>query len=220
MAKLIAWGSLVVLTLWWNVGSPAYATEPPIQQPEVSVQPRLGGAEVVYQVSDGISRITWTVFKTKLNEGIIKQESQAAEPLAAQLPLISALLRKVLEDKSVAANFHTLGVGNLDSIDGMSEKLALAAHQSPDWNSAKGQPRTSLLNNFVLNLLKTDHFYDQLQKVFQTFHRTVTVVGVEQVQVSKAGDLSFFDRLRRAGIRKSDRVPYNGVVSLSITSSP
>src|SRR5258706_4495461 len=84
--------------------------------------------ETIYSTEAGSCRISWTVYETEINRGVIRHRSTCTLPLADQAPLIAKVLHKVKES---GAAFRTLSWGRL-SPDGprddtMAARLALAA---------------------------------------------------------------------------------------------
>jgi hypothetical protein len=75
---------------------------------EIAVERRPDLGETRYTIASGACRIAWTVYATELNRHVIHQHAVCALPLAEQVPLISKLLRRVIESDAEPARFRTL----------------------------------------------------------------------------------------------------------------
>ena len=64
--------------------------------------------ETDYTIVSGDCRITWTVYHTEANRGVIRHRSDCGLALAEQAPLIGKVLRKVMAADAEAAAFRTL----------------------------------------------------------------------------------------------------------------
>ncbi len=180
---------------------------------DVLVEHDAGLQETHYTVAAGNCRIIWTVPANEVNRGGIRHRPDCGLPLAEQAPLIRKLLRKVLASDPLAREIHTLGWGRLYP-DGardltMPARLALAALRSPEWDAARGAPRGGNINEWVRKLANESRIYDELRPVFSESGLEIEISSVEKVLVSPAGALPFFEKLREAGTREQDKVPFD-----------
>jgi len=183
---------------------------------EVIVKELTATKETVYSIEDGACEISWTAEHTKLNQHVIQQRSTCELPLSAQLLLIEKLLVRALEDKETASNFKTLYLGGLRSYPEMRERLAVLAKRSPEWDLAKGRPKSGWIDAFFVKLANQQEFLAGWQELFQRHGLRIKVSAVEKAEVSDAGSLSYFKDLERAGIKASDRVPSNCLTGFTI----
>ncbi len=182
-------------------------------QGEVVVEHNAELRETDYRIVVQDCRITWTVYSSEVNSGVIRHRSDCALSLGEQAPLIAEVLRKVLEVQGEAAPFRTLSWGRLfpdgsrDST--MAARLAVAAKRSPHWDSARGRPRNGDVNGSVRTLANDAGIYEELRPVFAQAGLELRLSSVEKVLILPAGQLPFFERLRNSGVRPADRLPFD-----------
>jgi hypothetical protein len=174
--------------------------------------------ETTYRATEGSCSVSWTVYHSKVNEGVIRHNSNCPWPFGAQAELISAILGSALKDADVARTFHTLFVGAIQSSSEMSVRLAILASRSPDWNTSNGQVKSGTINRFITRLANDGQLYREWDNLFRSFGRTVRVSGVENVSVSRAGDLPKFTELARQGLKRNSWVPHNALVWLAVSA--
>ena len=182
-------------------------------QDEVVVKDDPEYRETDYTIVSGDCRITWTVYRSEANRGVIRHRSDCGLALAEQAPLIGKVLRKVMAADAEAAGFRTLSWGRLYP-DGardltMPARLALAAKRSAEWDAAKGAPWGGDVNGWVRKLANESPIYEELRPVFSQSGLDIRLASVEKVLVQPAGRLAFFEKLREGGVRASDRVPFD-----------
>jgi hypothetical protein len=180
---------------------------------DVVVARNPGLQETVYTVSSGDCRVSWTVYGSETNRGVVRHWSDCGLALAEQAPLIGKLLRKMMESGTPAEELRTLSWGRL-APDGardltLSVRLAMAAKRSADWDPARGMPRGGDINGWVRALANEDSIYDELRQVFREAGLQIHLASVEKVLVEEAKRLPFFDRLRATGVQPEDRVPFD-----------
>lgn len=182
-------------------------------QDEVVVKDDPEYRETDYTIVSGDCRITWTVYKTEANRGVIRHRSDCGLALAEQAPLIGKVLRKVMATDVEAAGFRTLSWGRLCP-DGardvtMPVRLVLAAKRSAEWDAVKGAPRGGDVNGWVRKLANEALIYEELRPVFSQSGLDLRLSSVEKVLVQPAERLAFFEKLREGGVRAHDRVPFD-----------
>jgi hypothetical protein len=165
-----------------------------------------------YTVAAGDCRITWEVYGSEANRGVIQQRSDCGFTLGEQAPLMAKVLRKVMQSKG-AAEFRTLSWGRLYP-DGardatMAVRLALAAKRSAEWDTARGAPRGGNINNGVRKLANDALIYEELRPVFREAGLEIRLASVEKVLVLPAGTLPFFEKLREGGAQARDKLPFD-----------
>jgi hypothetical protein len=184
-----------------------------MQQDYIVVEPDPELQETTFAILAGDCRISWTVYGSDANQGVIRHRSDCGLPLGEQAPLIGKLLRKVMESGTDAAGFRTLSWGRLYP-DGardatLSVRLALAAKRSADWNPITGMPRGGDINGWVRKLANEAVIYDELRLIFRESGLEIRLSAVEKVLVQKAKLLPFFAQLREAGVRPDDKLPFD-----------
>jgi hypothetical protein len=181
---------------------------------DVTVERDSSGLTVRYRTAEGACVVQWIVTGSK---GVIEHRPDCPGSFSRQLGPMSKLVARVFAEPGAAGTLQTVFIGGLTGLPELSARLASAATQSAGWDTAGGRPRSGLLNPFVATLLQDGRVLAQWQDVFATVQKQVRVSSVEQVQVSRAGDLPFYELLEKAGIPPSARVPYNGIVWLSLS---
>jgi hypothetical protein len=200
-------GSLTALvTLLGGCGDRGRAPAPVSASPLVSVEEDDASRETRYTIKSGECRITWTVFRTEANLGVVRHRADCALGLGEQAPLIAKLLEK-------AGTFHTLMWGRLYP-DGAREatmalRLAVAARRSEDWDVVKGRPKRGDVNAWARKTMEGSRVYEELRPVFGARGLDIRLASVEKVLVQEAGKLTFFDELSAAGVGVADKVPFD-----------
>ena len=182
-------------------------------QVKITDQPDL--QQTVYEIAAGRCRVQWIVEHSEINRGIILHRCSCDLPLSEQGAAISKLLETVSAQEP-EASFRTLFVGRLSSFPGLSERLASTAAHSQAWDAENGRGRSAQTSRAVAALGKEAGLFKDWQTVFRRFGRHVVFSSVEEVQVSRAGDLPFFKQLQQQGVSGADRLPYDCAVWLDI----
>ncbi len=177
--------------------------------------------DTTYSSVRGTCRISWIAPGSEIDRGVIRQRSQCTLPLPEQIPLISNVLRKVLESAPGAGTPRTLFWGRL-SPDGphdsvLSMRLAAAAKRSREWDAIRGRPRTGNENTAVRKLANEAAIYAELREMFREAGLDIQVAYVEKVLVVAAGKLPFLDQLSASGVKAADRLPYDCMAWFSIS---
>jgi hypothetical protein len=94
----------------------------------------------------------------------------------------------------------------------LATRLALAAKRSPQWDAVKGVSKTGDVNGFVRQLANDASIYEELRPVFRQAGLEIGLSSVEKVLVLPARRLEFFERLRAAGVRAQDKLPFDCMV--------
>jgi hypothetical protein len=100
----------------------------------------------------------------------------------------------------------------------MSFRLAVAAFASSGWDKIRGRPTQGDINRFTRDLANQARIYPELQELFAGFPRRVTLSHVEKVLVLKAGQLPFFDQLKKLGVKAADRLPFDCMAWFAVTA--
>jgi hypothetical protein len=179
----------------------------------VLVEHNSGLLETNYTVRSAGCTISWEIYESEANRGVIRQRSDCELTLSEQAPLIEKVLRKVMETDVDAAQFRTLSWGRLYP-DGardatMAVRLALAAKRSSEWDAMRGAPRSGDINGWARKLANDALIYEELKRIFTEAGLDIRMANVEKVLVQPARDLPFFDRLRAGGVQASDKLPFD-----------
>ena len=195
---------ILVLILLCSCGG--YRVREPVVRDVVEVVEDDASRETRYTIASGDCRVTWTVFKTAANLGVVRHHSDCSLGLAGQAPLIAKLLEKV-------GPFHTLMWGRLYP-DGarewtMAGRLAAAAGRSEGWDKLRGRPKAGQVNDWTRKTMEGAGVYEELRAVFAARGLEIRLASVEKVLVQQAGKLEFFGELSGAGVGVADRVPFD-----------
>jgi hypothetical protein len=176
--------------------------------------------ETTYSGVSGTCRIDWIVSGSEINRGVVRQHSRCSLPLAEQIPLISAVMDRVLQDTQGAEAPRTLFWGRLYP-DGQPDyvlamRLAVAAKRSKLWDASQGRPRTGNVNLLVRLLANDALIYGELRGMFRRRRLDIQVASVEKVLISAAGQLPFFERFPKGEIKAADKLPYDCMTWFSI----
>jgi hypothetical protein len=179
----------------------------------VVVKPDAAMQETTYEISSGSCRLSWTVYQSEVNRGVVRHRSDCALTLREQAPLIGKLLHKVMDSPDDAAGFRTLSWGRLYPDEAreitLPLRLALAARKAPDWDPVRGAPRGGDINGWIRKLANEALIYDELRPVFGESGLEIRLAAVEKVLVQRAEFLPFFPALRDAGVQPGDKVPFD-----------
>jgi hypothetical protein len=181
---------------------------------EVQVTARPERRETDYRVEADACRITWSVLQSKVNEGIAQYRAECSLPLSEQIGLNTKLLEAVLKREP---KLHTLFLGSIHALPEVSQRLALAARQSPGWDAKAGRPKKGNLNTFVRDLAIRSDLLSEWQQMFKGARVMAAVAGIEKVIVSKAEELPYFPELQRQGVSPSDRLPTSALIWLTLS---
>ncbi|MBE0657694.1 MAG: hypothetical protein IH602_08375 [Bryobacteraceae bacterium] len=210
--------SLVVVPLLLSAlpGAP----QDPSARPRVVVDPSSNPGETRFTSAVDGCEITWTVFESPANRGVVRHRSDCSIPLSAAKPAIAALLQRILQHNAGAREFRTLSWGRLLGDEArdptMAERLSVAALRSDGWNRATGRPRGGDINGWVKTLAESAAIHDVLRAAFNAAGLRLEIASVEKVLVLKASDLPFFPRLKAAGAGPSDKVPFDCQIWFSV----
>jgi len=186
---------------------------PPPNQAVVQVIADDAARETNYTIASGDCRITWTVFHTPVNAGVIRHRPDCPLDLAGQAPFITAVLKKVIESDADAQRFRSLMWGRLHPDNAreatMAVRLALAAKNAPDWDASRGRPRLGGNEAWAHRAMERANVYGELKSVFAAHGLEIRLASVEKVLVLQAGKLKFFPELRAAGVGVADKLPFD-----------
>lgn len=176
-----------------------------------------------YSVAAGDCRISWEVYGSQTNRGVIRHRWDCGLTLGEQARLIARVLRKVLQSKD-ATQFQTLSWGRVYP-DGardatMAVRLALAAKRSAEWDAGRGAPLGGNINNWVQKLANDALIYEELRPIFREAGREIRLAGVEKVLILRAEALPFFERLREGGAQARDKLPFDFQAWFSVSRAP
>ncbi len=87
--------------------------------------------------------------------------------------------------------------------------IECASGNSGHIHPARGAPRGGDINGWVRSLPNDARVYEELRPVFREYGLEIRLVAVEKVLVQRANLLRFFEKLREAGTRPEDKVPFD-----------
>jgi hypothetical protein len=176
--------------------------------------------ETTYTATSGACRVDWILSGFEINRGVVRHRSRCGLPLPQQIPLISAVMDRVLAEARGADEPRTLFWGRLCP-DGqqdytLSMRLALAAKRSKLWDATRGRPRTGNVNLLVRQLANDAQIYGELRAMFRNRGLDIQVAAVEKVLISPAGQLPFFVQFPKGEVNDADNLPYDCLTWFSI----
>jgi hypothetical protein len=177
---------------------------------------------ISYTLARGDCRIKWNVERFEGRIGIASY-SVCGKSLAEQREMLEEVLTAVL----VQGTPSTLGWGRLtpdqpqDDL-AMAFRLALAAHRSREWDGVRGRPRAGDINGFAVRLANDREIYPELKELFRKSGLRLRLSACEKVLVGPAAKLPFYDRLEAAGVKSSEKLPFDfqPYFSVSALSAP
>ncbi len=157
--------------------------------PKIIVRNKGDVKETIYALED--NSISLTTYETELNKDILRLRSKSELPLKEQVAIISRILKKLPKER----RFRTFFVGRLIYAFGadrtLSERLSLAAAQSPLWDKEKGRPRSGHENKFVKEIANQAMIYPELNEMFAQHGYEIEVSGVEKVLIDPQTKLPY-----------------------------
>ena len=107
---------------------------------------------------------------------------------------------------------RTLFVGRLVlTFPEIAQRLASAASESPEWDAKKAWKESGYSNRFVLQLLKQDHLFPELQEALDEFGFQVHIASVEKILMAKPKDISFGSWLLEQGADPQTKLPFDAM---------
>jgi len=193
----------------------------PVGESTVTVEHSQRDNATQYSMSKDGCTITWVSRASE--KGVVLHRSQCAAPLALQVTLLEHICREFFQNREKASVLRTIFWGRLepDTPNGSRElslRLALAAHQSPDWDARRGRPSSGDFNGFVKALANSALIYPELKELFEHFHKTLRFSCAEKVLVMEAGKLPFYEQLKQHGVKASERLPFDCMAWFSVTN--
>lgn len=191
------------------------------KRPEVIVRFNPQYKETVYSINENNCQISWTIYKSEINKGVVRHRSNCNLPFKDQIPLLSKILDRVLKDND-RNSIHTLYMGRLIYSFGkdnseMAQRLALGAKKSSLWDAEKGMPISGHENTFVKNLANEKIIYWELKKLFEKYNLSIKVKAVEKVLIKRGDKLPFGDWLKMQGVKDTDKLPFDCMIWFSIS---
>jgi hypothetical protein len=173
-----------------------------------------------YSISKDGCTITWIVRASE--KGVVLHRSQCAAPLVLQVQLLEHICREFFQNRENTSVLRTLFWGRLEpeTPNGSRElslRLALAAHQSPDWDARRGRPKNGDYNGFVKAVANSALIYPELKGLFAHFHKTIRFSCAEKVLVMEAGKLPFYEQLKEHGVKAPEKLPFDCMAWFSVT---
>ena len=157
--------------------------------PKITVLHNTELKEIVYSVED--NSISLTTYETELNKDILRLRSKSELPLKEQVAIISKIFNKLPKEQK----FRTFFIGRLIDAFGadrtLSERLSLAASQSPLWDKEKGRPRAGYENKLVKEIANQAMIYPELKEMFAQHGYEVQIVSIEKVLIDPQTKLPY-----------------------------
>jgi hypothetical protein len=157
--------------------------------PKIVILHKPDTKQTVYSVED--NSISLTTYETEINRHVLRLRSKSDLPLKVQVKIISKILKEVPKERQ----FRTFFIGRLLNAFGadrtMSERLSLAASQSPLWDKEKGRPRSGHENQCVKEITNQVMIYPELRELFAKHGYEIEVSGVEKVLIDPQTKLPY-----------------------------
>jgi hypothetical protein len=145
--------------------------------------------QTVYALED--NSLSLTTYDTEINRHVLRLRSKSGLPLNKQVAIISRILKKVPRER----RFRTFFIGRLLNAFGadrtLSERLSLAASESPLWDTVKGRPRSGHENKFVKEIANQAMIYPELKEMFAQHGYEIQVSSVEKVLIDPQTKLPY-----------------------------
>lgn len=175
-----------------------------------------------YFIKNGPCIFKLVLSTSSLNKSVLSNKSNCELPEKNQLSPMKALIHEVFRDKGRAEHLKTFFWGRLARSKGgtakeTSYRLALSAWRSPEWNPVLGKPIRGNINKFCVNLAQKNRIYPEIADMFSDVGKTALWESCEKVLVTEAENLSFFNRLKKQGVKPKDRLPFDCMVWFSLT---
>jgi len=122
---------------------------------------------------------------------------------ASMVSVLSAAFSKDVSPK-LEGSYSSLSIGRLIDYPWLSQHLAETAYRDPGWNSKKGKPVATGINQYVSQLLFRKEWMAPIETVFAKGGYRVAGVTVEKVLVGGFREVPFYQGERHPG-----RVPYD-----------
>ncbi len=165
-----------------------------------------------YSLNDSVGFITFEVYLSDLNKGIIRYRHKGAEPLNKQADSMKRILKTIFNDSTLNVEFSTLHWGRLNNSTNrdftMAKRVALASANSDEWDKKSGKPFQGHANSFVQNLANSHKVYPELVNLFADFNYKIEVSGVEKVLVQQANKMPFWSEISDK-VSSSDKLPFD-----------
>jgi hypothetical protein len=159
------------------------------QGPKIIILHDRDAKETTYVLED--KSLSLTTYDTAGNEHILRLRSNSKLPLKGQVAILSKILKKLPKEHT----FSSFSIGRLIEAFGadrtMSERLAVAASQSPLWDQAKGDPRVGSANKFVKEIANQARIYPELKEMFARHGYEIEVSSVEKVLIDPQTKLPY-----------------------------
>jgi hypothetical protein len=145
--------------------------------------------ETIYALED--NSISLTTYETEINRHVLRLRSKSELPLKEQVAIISTIFKKLPKER----RFRTFFIGRLLNAFGtdktMSERLSLAASQSPLWDKEKGRPQSGHENKFVKEIANQAIIYPELKEMFARHGYEIEVSSVEKILIDPQTKLPY-----------------------------
>lgn len=190
--------------------------------PGVTVKPHAEYKETYYIIGEDRNKsISITTFQTELNQGVLQLRSYSDLPLEQQIEQLSKILERVFKDEKKEEQ-HTLFVGRLIYAFGennpqMSERLALAASQSPLWDKVAGKAVTGYNHVAVEKIANHAMIYPELKELFKKYGFDIEVTSFEKILINTPDKLPIGKALLEKGIKPSDKLPFDCLTWFRLT---
>ena len=171
--------------------------------------------------ADGCA-VGWTLHHTDLNKRVVHQRVACRAPLAVQAGLVEQVLAEAVRrpdfQKADALFIGRLYQANQGSLE-TPRRLALAAHRSPDWDAALGQPKAGPLemNRLTARLADRAGVHRELAQVFDRAGYRLKVAAMEKVIAVEARRTPFYSWLADRGVRPGEKLPIDCLTWLRFT---
>ena len=163
-----------------------------------------------YSIIDSIESVILQAYQRDINKGIIIYRYKGKTQLADLLPKIDTLLYSVFNDSMNNFNFSTIAWGRLSTGLNrdytLAKRLVLFAKNSDQWDSQKGIPLSTHINDFVKTL--KDEFSIELDPLLQKYNYKIESISAEKILVDRAEKLIFWDDIK-SHVDSGDRLPYD-----------
>lgn len=99
----------------------------------------------------------------------------------------------------------------------MSQRLMVAAKESPNWNPAKGKVVAGEMYRFVRDLANERMIYAEIRDLCAMYGWKIKITSIEKILIARAAKLPSSGLLKSHGVRPTDALPFDFQMWFSVS---